>query len=233
MQGTHAGKLRENANILLPAAHHCERDGTLFNFEGRIQRIRRAVGPEGLSRPDWWITSKLAGRLGGKGWEYKKSADIYQEFASLHPGLKPIRLGSIGKKGKLLVQRGTARIDSALFAPDRKGVRTSEAFPLTLMLEGFAFRYRQRPLEERITGLDRIVPLGQIEIHPKDGRSLRIKSGELVRVKSREGAFSGRLRLSEFCPEGTVYAFFPWTQAVSTSITNRRTAVMIEKVKHE
>ncbi len=52
------------ADMLLPAAAWGEKDGTVTNSERRISRQRAFMAPPGEARPDWWIVSEVARRMG-------------------------------------------------------------------------------------------------------------------------------------------------------------------------
>lgn len=47
------------ADILLPAASWGEKEGTVTNSERRISRVRAAITPPGIAKPDWWIASQI------------------------------------------------------------------------------------------------------------------------------------------------------------------------------
>ena len=50
---------RAASDVWLPATAWAEEDGTLVNFEGRIQRVRRAHLPRGESRPGWRVVTDI------------------------------------------------------------------------------------------------------------------------------------------------------------------------------
>jgi NADH dehydrogenase/NADH:ubiquinone oxidoreductase subunit G len=54
----------ETASVLLPGTAWAEEDGTIANFEGRIQRVRRARTPWGEARPGWRIAADIAEAAG-------------------------------------------------------------------------------------------------------------------------------------------------------------------------
>lgn len=54
----------EIADVVLPAQVFTEREGTLTSGERRVQRFYSAAPPTGESRPDFAITSQLAGHMG-------------------------------------------------------------------------------------------------------------------------------------------------------------------------
>ena len=51
-------------NVVLPAASFAEKEGTFTNFEGRVQKVHRAIAPLGQSLPDWEIILRLAHKTG-------------------------------------------------------------------------------------------------------------------------------------------------------------------------
>jgi len=72
------------ADIVLPAASWGEKDGTVTNSERRISRQRPFRAPVGEARPDWWIMSEVARRMGwADAFPYVKPADIFREHAAL------------------------------------------------------------------------------------------------------------------------------------------------------
>jgi assimilatory nitrate reductase catalytic subunit len=72
------------AHILLPAAAWGEKDGTVTNSERRISRQRRFLPGAGEARPDWWIVTQVAHRMGfAAQFPYGSAAEIFREHAAL------------------------------------------------------------------------------------------------------------------------------------------------------
>ncbi|HKK06245.1 MAG TPA: molybdopterin-dependent oxidoreductase [Gammaproteobacteria bacterium] len=72
------------ADILLPAAAWGEKEGTVTNSERRISRQRAFRDAPGEARPDWWIVSEVARRLGHtEAFGYESAAEIFREHAAL------------------------------------------------------------------------------------------------------------------------------------------------------
>jgi assimilatory nitrate reductase catalytic subunit len=72
------------ADVLLPAAAWGEKDGTVTNSERRISRQRAFLTMPGETRPDWWIISEVARRMGfGAAFPYASAAGIFREHADL------------------------------------------------------------------------------------------------------------------------------------------------------
>ncbi|MRI34651.1 nitrate reductase [Endozoicomonas sp. OPT23] len=72
------------AHVKLPAAGWSEKEGTVTNSERRISRQRALLPLSGQTKPDWWIISEVAKRLGFENaFNYQKPADIFREHAAL------------------------------------------------------------------------------------------------------------------------------------------------------
>lgn len=72
------------AHICLPAQAWGEKSGTVTNSERCISRQRAFLPPAGEAKPDWWIISQVAGRLGfGEAFAYQHPAEIFREHAAL------------------------------------------------------------------------------------------------------------------------------------------------------
>jgi len=88
------------AHVVLPGASFAEKEGTLTNVEGRIQRARRAFDPPGNSKADCHIISMLA-QVMGYDFDYKSPVDIFAELARvspIHEGMSWAKLGDTGKR---------------------------------------------------------------------------------------------------------------------------------------
>ena len=88
------------ADILLPAAPWGEKEGTVTNSERRISRVRAFLPPAGEARPDWWIMTEVARRLGyTDAFDYRSPADIFREHAALstrdNHGVRAFDIGAL------------------------------------------------------------------------------------------------------------------------------------------
>lgn len=88
------------AHILLPAAAWGEKDGTVTNSERRISRQRPFLLLPGEAKPDWWIVSQTARRLGfGSAFAYRQASEIFREHAALtafeNDGQRDLDLGGL------------------------------------------------------------------------------------------------------------------------------------------
>jgi assimilatory nitrate reductase catalytic subunit len=71
------------ADVLLPAQGWGEKTGTVTSSERTITRQHGFLQPAGESRPDWWIVSQVARRMGFPGFDYSGPHQIFSEYAAL------------------------------------------------------------------------------------------------------------------------------------------------------
>ena len=72
------------AHVLLPALGWSEKDGTVTNSERCISRQRALFSPAGSAKPDWWIITQVARRMGfEQAFQYQDASEIFREHAAL------------------------------------------------------------------------------------------------------------------------------------------------------
>lgn len=71
------------ADIVLPAQGWGEKSGTVTNSERRISRQRALMPALGQAKPDWWILSQVAKRMGLAGFDYDHPSEIFNEYVAL------------------------------------------------------------------------------------------------------------------------------------------------------
>jgi len=72
------------AHVKLPALGWSEKDGTITNSERRISRQRALFKPAGSAKPDWWIVTQVARRMGyEEAFHYSSNVEIFREHAAL------------------------------------------------------------------------------------------------------------------------------------------------------
>lgn len=225
------------ADIVLPAASFAEKDGTFVNTERRVQRIHKAIEPIGHAKPDWWITSRIAQRLGAKGFDFSHPSEIMEEIASVapqyrgisyarlekvglqwpcpsedHPGtpiLHTQQFGTKGGKGKLM----PLEYKTSAETPD-------EEYPLILTTDRGLFHYHTSSMTGKIEGLMALDSEEFIRIHPKDAVQLGITDNEMVRIFSRRGEVKAKAKVTEACLPGVVSLTFHFPECPTNLLTN-------------
>jgi NADH-quinone oxidoreductase subunit G len=94
----------ENAHVALPIPTYAELDGTFVNFEGRLQRFRRALNPLGEARALPALLADLAGRLGRDiGWTAAAAGAspdlLWRSIAAAAPAFADVRFSAIPSEG--------------------------------------------------------------------------------------------------------------------------------------
>jgi NADH-quinone oxidoreductase subunit G len=188
-----AGDSGEWADLVLPATGYLEREGTMRNLEGRLQRLRSAaIAPV---RPELSWLSELAGRLGVI--LPSTAASAFAEISAKVLGAIP--LSALGERAEL-PSRGEAKPVEAFRAESPSTVRGG---PLELI------RYRalfSGPEVEHVPELDFQRPQAEIEISPEDADRRGIRTGEEVVVRSNGNRVTLTARINPALRSGSVRA---------------------------
>jgi NADH-quinone oxidoreductase subunit G len=99
--GTNRNRTATLAHIVLPTAVYAEQDGTLTNYEGRVQRIEAALDPWGESRPEWQVLSDLAGKL-SLNVSFVDAASLFAEIGQREQPFRGMTYQVIGERGASL-----------------------------------------------------------------------------------------------------------------------------------
>lgn len=200
------------ADVVLPGAAFCEKDGSFTNMEGRIACLREVVPPPGDSKPDWEILDLLAARMGHEkhyGSFDKIRAEMTRSIA-LYADLKENtgtgfswiketskrRLFSSNGEGSLIPFSSLGPVETEV---------SDDAYPFTAILGSQRFHLGSGT---RTTHSDRIRDFGlkgEVELSPQDGAAMNLKNGDTVQVQSREGAITREIRLKKGLRPGLVF----------------------------
>ncbi|MDH3518577.1 MAG: NADH-quinone oxidoreductase subunit NuoG, partial [Acidimicrobiia bacterium] len=77
------------ADVVLPALGFTEKEGTVTNLEGRVQKVNKVVPGAGQSRPDWSILDDLAARM-GRPIDLASAESIAKEIAHVAPAYEEV-----------------------------------------------------------------------------------------------------------------------------------------------
>jgi len=108
----------EWAHFLLPAAAWPEKEGTLTNFAGRVQRTRQAVEPLGDARPEWMILKKLSRALAIP-MPFFEAEDVFKAIAREVPAFTELTYELIDEAGFTLGEKATRSGKPANRVPDK------------------------------------------------------------------------------------------------------------------
>jgi len=97
-QGTNTCQTSKKAQIVLPAATFAEREGTVTNFQGRVQIQRRAFEPICEVMPGWEIMQSLGVALGGT-YAFESAEEIFADLAKNEHAFGGMNYEKIGSSG--------------------------------------------------------------------------------------------------------------------------------------
>jgi NADH-quinone oxidoreductase subunit G len=179
------------ADLTLPGTSYLERDGTMMNLEGRLQRLRRTVLPPAPDELAW--LSKLAERFGVE--LSPHPANVFAEVSEKIFGGIPF--GEVGERAPLGPR---AELNgSALAFADEKPLAGGAGLRL--------LRYRplfSGPAVERVPELQFQRPGAEVELAWEDAQRRGISNGDDVTVSSNEASVALRASVSRAAPAGLV-----------------------------
>ena len=213
----------ELADVVFPATGWAETDGVCSNTERRVQRLRAAVPPPGQAKPDWWIVSRLAQRMGWSGFEFDSAKEVFNELCSLSPTYKGLDWDRI-EHGEYqwpvpeVGHPGTPRLHEGEFANGR-GIFTkvcyrdpaetiSESYPVWLTTGRRLPSYHTRTQTGRSAGIDYLHSEETLEVHPDDVAALGLRDGGWAEMSSVRGSVAIKVRATDRSPPGTVFTSF-------------------------
>ena len=224
------------AHVVLPAAAWSENDGTFTNSERRVSRVRTASAPPGLAKPNWWIFREIAKRM-GQDWPSNSAQEIWDnEVSVLAPQLRGIKYSRLEKNGLqwpcpdethpgtcILHQDGQFTCGLGVFSPvdwTPPAEEPCEEYPFLLSTGRRLFHYHTRTQTGRCEGLNDLLSEETADISPEDARTLEIRQGELIRVKSRRGEVQVKAKVTDEVPRGMVWMAFHFREACANWLTN-------------
>jgi predicted molibdopterin-dependent oxidoreductase YjgC len=95
-----------------------------------------------------------------------------------------------------------------------------DEYNFTLSTGRIYWHWHTGTMTRRTSTLDREVPAGYAEIHPRDAEKLQLKDGIYVKVSSRRGQIEIPVRITEKVKEGSIFIPFHFKEAPANVITN-------------
>ncbi|MEN8195950.1 MAG: molybdopterin-dependent oxidoreductase, partial [Pseudomonadota bacterium] len=226
-----------HADVILPAAAHAEKTGTYTNTNRQVQMARAAVSPPGEARPDWEITQAIAQGM-GLDWNYGHPGEVFAEMKQVMKSLDNITWERLeaedvvtypcdapDKPGNEILfaegfptVSGRARIVPAeLVEPDEM---PDDDYPMILTTGRMLEHWHTGAMTRRASVLDALEPEAVVSVSPRDVARLGLTPGDWVRVGTRRGAISLRVRQDGGVPEGALFIPFCFAEAPANFLTN-------------
>ncbi len=225
----------QKADVVLPGNAFAESTGTYTNTERRVQSADAALTVPGDAKPDYWIISEIAKRLGHEDFPATPEA-IFAELKELTPsyhGMTKQRLldeeglrwpcPSEDHPGTPILHigkpvRGKGMLSPLEYCPPME--EPCKEYPLCLATGRMLEHFHTGTMSRRSVVLDGIVPNGSIEVHPADANEIGIKNGEMIRVSTRRGTVETTANVTSDVAAGTLYMAFHFVEAAANCLTN-------------
>ncbi len=223
------------ADVVLPAASFAEKNGTFTNSGRSVLRVRKAVPSPGEAMPDWWITGRLAEKMGYE-MEYDSAEAIMEEISELtpiyggisyrrleteklhwpvldpeHPGTKFLHKDGAFKRGK-------GRFHPVDYIPPAE--LPDKEYPYVLSTGRMLYHYHTATLSRRSTPLNSFAGDAYAEIHPEDLEEIGACNGCRVRIETRRGDIEIFARKSGRVARGSVFIPFHFHESPANRLTN-------------
>jgi NADH-quinone oxidoreductase subunit G len=201
-----------SADVILPAAGFGEKDGTVTNLEGRVQKVNRMRPAPGSARPDWAIIDDIAAQMGHQ-LGLNSSEIIAKQIAEdvdLYAGITHDLLDWDEPDGVVVPLSGGQPFDHipvALDGPAAPGAEFTLHYGRRMYDDGV--RLRHSPSLHRLA----IGPV--VHINPADAPGLGARPGSVASVVTGHGGGNFDVVLDDRTPRGVVYVPFNQEEAES------------------
>lgn len=234
-----------HAEVLLPALAWGEKSGTVTNSERVISRQRAFLAAAGQARPDWWILSQVARRLGyASAFDYHSSAQIFREHAALsafeNNGRRDFDIGALAELSdeayeclppmqwplsrrpseRRLFADGRFYTDDgrANFVPvgEDKTPLPSPHHPYLLNSGRLRDQWHTMTRTAKSPRLLQHAEQPFVEIHPADARREGLRDGQLVTLRAHHGGeYVAPVTFSEAQQPGSLFVPIHWNERFS------------------
>jgi len=232
-------EMTEHANVIFPLESYAEREGTVTHPDGRIQRLRQAIGHPGDVRPVWSVLAELSARLDIPGDPpFLTSPMVSRTLFDAIPFLAGLTLEEVGGKGRRWQERSAASA-----APVASGLPVPgdlETAPEPLETQNGDLRLgTARSLwagrETEHAPILRFLASGQrVELSAEDGVRLGVVSGDEVTVARNGSSVRGVAALRDGLPPLSVYLYEGTAEGNATELTGGEAGtVTVHKVAGE
>jgi predicted molibdopterin-dependent oxidoreductase YjgC len=194
-----------DADVILPAAAFTEKEGTVTNIEGRVQRVNQLGPGPGQARPDWAILDDIASMM-GMGMGLASAETVAKEIATLAPVYEGVSWDLLDwdeREGVVVPVAGVTPLNH--IPVSLKGNRAPRA-ALTLHVAKVMYddgvRLRHSP------SLRRLARGPVAHISPSDAPKIGARDGVKVKLVTKRGEGFFDAVIDPGTPAGVVYVPF-------------------------
>ncbi|HYC85229.1 MAG TPA: molybdopterin-dependent oxidoreductase [Chryseosolibacter sp.] len=246
------------ADLVLPAAGHFEKEGTMTNSERRISHLSKVIEPPGEALPDAEILCMFAKAMGFPGFNYRSAGEIFAEHCKLTAGtnidISQLSYERLRHEGTFQWpvttnrKNGTPRLfaDHKFFTASRKArfypvpadnqsEHTTNDFPLILTTGRIRDQWHTMTKTGKVNKLRQHIDKPYLEIHPLDALTRKISDGDIIVVKNRRGNVRVRAKVTDDIKRGVVFLPMHWGKLLNSDLAraNNLTSELVDPVSKE
>jgi NADH-quinone oxidoreductase subunit G len=194
--------LEAQADVVFPAPVYAEKEGTVTHPDGRLQRVRQAIGHPGDSRAGWWVLEDLCGRLGA-GTGALSAAGVTALVAEAVPFYADLTLEELGGDGIRWQDR-----EAAQAAPGDELSSDALEQPPALAegtMLGAAPSLWAGPEVEHSPSLRFLDSGPLVLVSPAHARTLGVGDGDRAQVHADDDSVEATVVIRTGVPDGSVF----------------------------
>ena len=229
----------EFADLVLPAAGHFEKEGTMTNSERRISHLSKVVDPPGEALSDSEILLRFAAEMGFDGFDFNSPSEIFDEHCQLTKGTN-IDISDLNYEG--LKHNGTAQWPVTKEKPSgtsrlfedfnfftksgkaklfpihelaNKSALPNQEYPLILTTGRIRDQWHTMTKTKKVNKLNQHIAKPFLEIHPEDAANRSIRDGDMVVISNEYGVANVKAKVTDAIKSGVVFMPMHWGKILS------------------
>jgi NADH-quinone oxidoreductase subunit G len=190
------------ADVILPAAGYAEKEGTVTNLEGRVQKVNEIIPAPGQSRPDWAILDDLSSIMGSP-MGLSSAGQIAKEIAEVAPAYQGISWDLLewdARDGAVVpIESAQPLTHIPVMVNGPKGPSAELVLHQARVMYDDGVRLRNSP------SLHPLAPGAVVLISPDDAKRIGARDDSRVRVVTSKGEGEFAVRIDTATPSGVVF----------------------------
>ncbi len=219
------------ADVILPAASFAETNGTFTSTERRVQRVRKAIEPL-AGKSNWQVIAELCTKM-GLVVNYGSAEEIFTEMSALTPSYGGISYARINKQGiqwpcPTAEHPGTPYLHASSFTRGKGLFQAVEHIPpaelpdqeYPFLLSTGRILYHYNVTTPYSTAINSMWSEENAEISPEDATRLGLYNGETVKVTSRRGEVTTKVKVTDRVFPGMIWMSFHYEDTPTNALTS-------------
>lgn len=173
----------KTASVVFPAASFDEVDGSYTGPGGELMRLRKAIEPLAMSKPDWHITALLAAKVGAVGFDFESPESVIREMQA-----QPAQQNQTDPGSYVL----------------KASEKPSNCAEFILMAGPNLYSFGSGTRTSKVPDLRYLTRERWVEVNPEDAESLGLSSGDGIILDTKKGSIKAVTKVSRRVPRGVL-----------------------------